>query len=157
MVETRLYACRIERHVHAGAAAQLAHPRDYIVFGRIEHVVGAELFRECFPSRRDLGDYDLFGTFGHECLDHCEPDWPAAEDQDRVAFLEWAGFDGVPCYSQWFYECWIRGLDDPRAGIERLMVLPPTSIEMLSGIGNTAFRGITTCSESPPPHPEHVN
>ena len=108
LVESGLYACGIERYVHARAVAQLADLRDYIVFGGIEHVVGAELFREFLPSGRDFGDYDLFGTFGHERLDYREPDGPTAEDEDRVAFFEWTDFHGVPCHSQRFYECWVR-------------------------------------------------
>lgn len=32
--------------------------------------------------------------------------------------------------------------------------LPATSIDIWSGISNTAFRGITTWSDSPPPHPK---
>ena len=82
LVETSLYACRIECHVHAGAVALLADRRDDVVFGGIENVVGTELLRVLPPSRCDFGDYDLFGTFGDECLDYREPDWPAAEDQD---------------------------------------------------------------------------
>ena len=80
LVETSLYACCIERHIHAGAVAKLADSRDYVVFGGIEHIVGAELFRILPPSRCHLGDYDFFSTFGYECLDYCESDWPAAED-----------------------------------------------------------------------------
>lgn len=97
-VQSRLHARGVVRDVHARGARDFPDARGDVLPERVEHVVGAEPFREGGARGRGFRHDDLCAAAGEQADDQGETDGTGAEDEDGRGGVrgEVREVDGVP-------------------------------------------------------------